>query len=389
MSPLSPLTDWPVEPDMDDIPGPLTGGPEEPVLVAQDPADWLSDEMLRRLEAVVDHANRRAKVPAGRLKAIAEITREKVQWIWPGRLARGKLHLLVGDPGIGKSFVTLDMAARITTGRPWPDGAPAAPVGNVIVLSSEDDAADTIRPRFEDMGGEIYRLYVQQGNPLSLQDDLKELEALIRATECALIVVDPINSYMGKIDSYKDADVRSILDPLARVAGETGAAVLAIMHMTKTPADPASAKRPDIYRILGSIGYVGAARMVMMVTAGEPKGTRLLGVIKTNLSTPAAVLAYRLDGPSSDHQVVVWEGVRDRVAADPQLEQDRQTLRGILAAGAVLAADGEKAAKAAGLTDRRLSEARKGVVESYRIPGMADTVWGWRLLSSVQQPPPP
>ena len=94
-------------------------------------------------------------------ECLADITPIPIKWLWPGRIAKGKLTLLVGDPGLGKSFITLDMAAHITRGEKWPDGAPC-PLGTVLLLSAEDDPADTIRPRLDAMGAEVKLVHILQ-----------------------------------------------------------------------------------------------------------------------------------------------------------------------------------------------------------------------------------
>ena len=87
-------------------------------------------------------------------------------WLWPKYIAAGKLNLLVGDPDVGKSLFGCDVAARLTTGKPWPDGAPAAPVGNVMLLSSEDAPADTLRPRIRVAGGDLFRVCIVDAAPV-------------------------------------------------------------------------------------------------------------------------------------------------------------------------------------------------------------------------------
>jgi hypothetical protein len=101
------------------------------------------------LEAVKD------AIPADEFGMIcmADVEPESIDWLWPGRVARGKITMIAGDPGLGKSTVTLDMAARVSTGRPWPDAPDVStPVGSVILLSAEDGLADTIRPRLDAAG---------------------------------------------------------------------------------------------------------------------------------------------------------------------------------------------------------------------------------------------
>jgi RecA-family ATPase len=198
---------------------------------------------------------------------LKDVEPTEVKWVWPGRIPCGKLTLLVGDPGLGKSFVTLDGGSRISRGRLWPDGE-QAPLGAVIVLSAEDGRADTIRPRVDVLGGDPAKIAVlaaiKQGDaerPFSLAADLPVLEATITAVQAVLVVIDPLSAYLGKTDSFKDAEVRGLLTPLAALAEKTGVAILAIMHLTKNPAQRA------IYRAPGTIGFAAAARVMLAVAA--------------------------------------------------------------------------------------------------------------------------
>ena len=213
-------------------------------------------DVARRLASVVDGANRRDPILSKRLTVLADVQGAPIDWIWPGRIARGKLHVLAGDPGLGKSFLTLDIASRITSGNAWPDGG-IAPIGNVLVFSLEDDAADTIRPRVAAMGGDEYRIWVEnrRANTLSLDREIRDLQELIIKTDAVLVVIDPLNAYLGGgVDTFNDAKVRTVLGPLSTAASATKAAVLAVMHLNKNE------EMGDLYRVGGSIGFIGAAR---------------------------------------------------------------------------------------------------------------------------------
>src|SRR5262245_28466266 len=218
-------------------------------------------DVARRLASVVDHANRRDPILSKRVAVLADVQSTSIDWIWPGRIARGKLHVLAGDPGLGKSFLTLDIASRITSGNVWPDGG-TAPIGNVLVFSLEDDAADTIRPRVTAMGGDEYRIYVEnrETKTLSLDKEIHHLQELIIETGAVLVVIDPLNAYVGNVDTFNDAKVRTVLGPLSTAASATKAAVLAVMHLNKNE------EMGDLYRVGGSIGFIGAARLAFAVS---------------------------------------------------------------------------------------------------------------------------
>ena len=177
--------------------------------------------------------------------------------------------MLSSNPGCGKSTVTIDIAARLSHGKPWPVSGGNAPVGASIFLAAEDDIADTIRPRFDLAVGDPSKVKVlkaireNQGDAqelkergLNLADDIHHLEKAIKETPgCILVVVDPINSYIGSTDSHKDSALRgTILAPLQALAERSRVAVLLVSHLRKSGGKA-------IHRTLGSIGFVSAARV--------------------------------------------------------------------------------------------------------------------------------
>jgi hypothetical protein len=174
-------------------------------------------------------------------RRLSDVEREQVNWLWPTRLAIGTLTIWMGDGGLGKSRASNDVAARVSAGLGWPDGGPVER-GAVIILSAEDSASYTIRPAVEVAGGDIGQVFVldavrdQEGNERTFQlaSDLAALERLIEKTQAKLVIIDPLSAYFGtKLDSYRDTDVRSVLEPVVRLAERRGVAVLGIMHVGK------------------------------------------------------------------------------------------------------------------------------------------------------------
>ena len=130
--------------------------------------------------------------------------------MWPGYLAKGKLHVYDGDPGLGKSTATIDLAARVTTGKPWPDGQPGTVPAGVVLLSAEDGLGDTIRPRLDAAGADVTRVVAVTGIPMfdretgqtwermpGLPDDINHLRFAIKAVNAAVLVVDPLMAYLS------------------------------------------------------------------------------------------------------------------------------------------------------------------------------------------------
>jgi RecA-family ATPase len=121
-----------------------------------------------------------------------------LEWLWPGYLARGKLALLDGDPGMGKSLITLDLVARLSRGGPLPDGTAAPRPITSVLLSAEDEAGDTIRPRAEAAGADLSRLVVPKfnGRVPQFPDDLPALEELVVERGAELVVIDPLMAFL-------------------------------------------------------------------------------------------------------------------------------------------------------------------------------------------------
>jgi hypothetical protein len=261
-----------------------------------------------------------------RITTVATVKAERVRWLWPGRIPRGKLTLLDGDPDKGKSTITLNLAARVTTASPMPDGAmtleePAA----VLILSAEDGVADTIRPRLTSAGADLSRVHVleavwcldDEGKPaerdVALPGDVNVVERAVEELGVILVVIDPLAAYLSeRVDSYKDHHVRRALRPLAAMAERTGAAVVIIRHFNKSPGANA------LYRGGGSIGIIGAARSALLVAADPDDGNRrILAVSKCNLAAKAPSLAYRLvPDELHDCAAIVWEGPTNHRADD-------------------------------------------------------------------------
>jgi len=238
-----------------------------------------------------------AAPPSRRLKLVpmAEVVAVPVEWLWEARIPRGKLSVVAGDPGLGKSYLTLWMCAVISRGGLWPEGGRATPA-EVLIVSAEDDAADTIRPRLDRLGADVSRITLIDGvlmdgaepaQPFSLKMHVDLLREAIVEKDAALVIVDPLNAFLGGIDSYKAAEVRGVLSPLAHVAAATHAAVLAVHHLNKGTSSNA------LYRASGSLDFVAAARIVHGVAADpEVEGRRVFVPVKCNIAAMPEGLGF-------------------------------------------------------------------------------------------------
>lgn len=250
---------------------------------------------------------------------LADVEPETLQFLWRGRIARGKVTMVVGDPGDGKSYLTLAIAAAITCGNPLPDSEPA-PSADCIIWNGEDGIGDTIRVRAERLGAELTRLHVISGanavdgtlEPFGLHHLPHLCDEITRRKNVDLVVIDPIGALLAGVDAHKDAEVRVALQPLADLARDTGTAVVVVAHLNKATAQRA------LYRVGGSIGFVGLARSVLLVAKDHETGRRAVAQVKSNLAEHVPPVEFRIDDDG-----LWWMGVAedlnsDRLLADPK-----------------------------------------------------------------------
>lgn len=330
---------------------------------------------------------------------LADVREERIAWRSRGRVARGKLTVIDGDPGLGKSTVMMDWAARVSRGDPLPDGEPQEERG-VLLLCAEDDPADTIRPRLRLMGADLSQIYLLNEVPdergmrmAALPTDCDLIEAIIRARNVGLVVIDPLTAFLAEdLKANSDQDVRRALSPLALVAQRTGASVILLRHLNKTASVNA------LYRGGGSIGIIGIARFGLLVAEDRNQGddVRILASTKSNVGPPPASLAYRLRPvPGEDHAVIEWIGTSELRARDLLTEQaaDDETrdewddavewLRGFLSDGPRPAKEVYAEGRKVGIGYRAIRRAKAKLgVRAVKKGFQGDTEWQWTLSES-------
>jgi len=249
---------------------------------------------------------------------LSDVKSEQLQWLWEKRIPRGKLTILDGDPGLGKSLLTLDLAARITTGRPMPDGTPGLQ-GSVVLIAPEDGVTDTIKPRVEAAGGDPSRIrllnFAKKTNPkteetyllpftLSVFEHFSALAVTVSQTLPILVILDPLMTILGSgISASHDQKIRETLSVLALLAQNTNCAILIVRHLNK-----GSSENP-LYRGGGSIGIIATARTGLLV-AQHPsdENKRLLVSIKNNLSEKVSNLTYQVIANADGIPSIQWLG---------------------------------------------------------------------------------
>lgn len=312
----------------------------ELIRLSQEIANGASGDAI--LDTIIDSAQARLMAlqhigQAGGLGAVmqcmADVEGRQIEWLWPGRIPLGRISMIVGKPGEGKSFLTAFMASTISTGGHFPDGM-FCPQGYVILVSGEDDPADTIRPRLDAHGADCSKIFIlktvayrdstgqkkERGFTLA---DITQLEkALIDHPGVKLIVIDPIGSFLGgKVDGHRDNEIRSVLAPLAALAEKYNCAILIVAHRRKS----AAASADDM--ALGSIGFVGLSRAVWHLSRDENNPERrLLLPGKMNLCRQPDGLAFSIGGEPASIQ---WESDPVQMSADDhQAEVNGMAIRG-------------------------------------------------------------
>ncbi len=322
---------------------------------------------------------------------------EAIVWLWPNRIPQGKLTLLAGHGGLGKSFVTIDVASRVSRGIAWPDGSPNREAGNVVIMNAEDGPSDTIVPRLVAAQADTSRIEIVTG----LKDDrgrdgwvnlgahLQEIERVIVDKRATLLIVDPITAYLGKVDDHRNSELRAVLGPLAALAERHRVAVIAVTHFRKGQGLDAA------QQIIGSVAYTAAARMCWVIGRDPDDDTRRLMLqAKNNITTEQAGLAFRIiDG------VVQWSADAVNTTADAMIAATQQGheaktaqseavefLRDVLALGRVESHEIKKLAARQGISERTLWRAKAAIgVETVREGFGKSMVTYWGLPQSVPQ----
>jgi archaellum biogenesis ATPase FlaH len=363
---------------------------------------WCGDGLLRwHREKGVFHNTCANHHPGGGTKELAsllvgirlsEVTAEHVESVFGGRIHLGKINLIDGDPGLGKTLLALDLAARMSAGLPMPDGTPCEAAG-VVILSAEDGLSDTLQPRLQAAGAELSRIVAIRTIPdpdgdrfPEIPRDLSAIEDAIVQMSARLVIIDPLVAYLGaQTNSFRDQDVRRALAPLAEMAERRRVAVIAVRHLNKREDAKA------IYRGGGSIAFAGAARSALLV-ASDPQDTekRVLASVKNNLAAQPASLAYRVV-PSGSSIRIEWLGTSSHTAQSVLAVPSKtatavafavSTLRTILANGPVTAEDAKAEAQRRGIAPRTLDRAKQELgVQSYKEGFGAESLWFWKLPS--------
>jgi hypothetical protein len=261
------------------------------------------------------------------LVPLSSVESKPVPWLWRPYLAYGMIHLLSGEPGCGKTWLALAFAAALTVGKIPYVGEPCRP-HDVVYLSIENDPEYVVRPRFDSLKGDSDRLHVLQGavtgeGPKARREgvrlsDIPLLDAALKQTKARLLVVDPIQSFLGgEVDMHRSNETRPILDNLKTLARKHGTSLLILRHFAKATAGS------PMNRGLGTIDLTAAARTEMH--AGRRDQQSAMVHVKTNIGPIGESIGYELKD-----DVFLWTGATSisalDLAANGMAEEDRDAI---------------------------------------------------------------
>ena len=238
-----------------------------------------------------------------------------ISWLWPGRIPRGMLTLLIGNPSIGKSFLSIALASRLSRGLPLPDSRENPKCATLFILG-EDPLGEAVRPRADANDADASKIFVLQETGFSLKDVAKLRLIHEQNKDLGLIVIDPLSGFLpAKTKFFEDPSVRQALMPIVSFAEESGVAVLAIAHFRKAEAEAA------IYRVAGSIGLAGIARSILTIMRYEAdKERRALCSLKSNYSKRPDGVIFRIQ----DDLKIIFEEVLVKADVEEALSSREQ-----------------------------------------------------------------
>ena len=339
----------------------------------------------------------------------SDLRPEPVAWLWQHWLALGKLHILAGAPGQGKTTLALSMVATVTSGGRWPDNSRCDP-GNVLIWSGEDDPADTLAPRLIAMGAAMDRVYFVAGVRIDGKpepfDPARDLVALTTEAErigsVRLLMVDPVVSAVSG-DGHKNSEVRRGLQPLVDLGAVLNAAIIGITHFTK-----GSGGRDPTERVTGSIAFAAVARVVMV--AAKVKGSeeqadrRILARSKSNIGPDDGGFEFDLAQvealPGIPASRIEWgaaiAGEARELLAEPEEDDEggpgdpADFLRELLAGGPLPMRDVMRHADEAGFGKRTIQRAmRRAGVQSQRQGFGGSGLWSLTTSRATDNPVAP
>lgn len=355
-----------------------------------DVSDWLANgHTITELEELAVHQKPALIAPHMVVKPLWDVEPEVIEWLWEPYIPYGKITIVEGDPGLGKTFLMLAICGAITKGYALPDqqgkvGRPTSQGSSVIYITAEDGIADTLRPRADQVDADLKKLFVVCGwtsddtsiKPFSFQQ-LTLLEDVIRDLKAKLVVLDPLQAFLGAdVDMFRSNEVRPLLSQLGKIAENQRCAIIAIRHWTKVIGGKA------IYRGQGSVDFTATARCVLALgEAPDDDSMRIIAQSKNNLAPFGKSQVFQISDDGFH-----WCGTSDIDAntlttMQPNKRQHQRHhaadwLKGCLKGGPMAATTVQAAAEAVGIAEASLRRAKTALGILSTKEGGA---WFWRM----------
>jgi hypothetical protein len=336
-----------------------------------------------------------------RLSRANEFIEAPIHWLWAGRIPIGQTTIIEGDPGTAKSQLTIALAAHISTGLSWPDGA-ICEQAHVLMANAEDPEEEVIIPRLKAAGANLDNVFILSSSDkgsFTIPDNVETIHQRLKAEGVKLFVIDPFEAFLSNaVDSYRNHHIRRALRTLEGMAKDLNLAVVIVRHLTK------DSQRSAIYRGTGSIGIIGAARAGYNVSKDPANPSRsILTAVKLNWAKPKAALAYKIvdlswstkDGEAIETSRIEWDGevevkADDLSYADPTISPGEVSdaitfIRSELEGGAL-------SVRELFATASRLGIAKKSLYRAARVMGIikrregglgSDGHWVWEMPAEV------
>jgi len=319
------------------------------------------------------------------LVCLADVEPQETQWLWKPYIPLGKVTLMRGNPGEGKTFICLTLASIVSNGWPFPDSISCTDPANVLFVSGEDGVADTLVPRLITAKANLKRVFSinEQADPLYFKSPV--FKDLIKKSEAKLVIVDPIQAFLGSdVDGHRSNEIRPIMQHVGNLASEYGCAIVILEHLNKNSQSGVN----PLYRGLGSIDTTAYARSVLWV-GSDPEGKKGLGQIKCNLAQMGDVIGFSI----SDEKGVEWN-LNNGLTIDmmtgqrkpkdekriSKLDEAKIFLKAVLADGKKCIKDIYVEAAQQTIADETLKKAKRALgVKHFKKGFGKDAVSYWRL----------